>query len=29
MGIEHRPTYSAPFGWYDEHQDTSATKRDA
>jgi hypothetical protein len=29
VGIEHRPSYASPFGWYDAQQDPSAMKRDA
>ena len=29
MGIEHRPSFSAPFGWYDAHPDTDPPKRAA
>jgi len=29
VGVEHRPTYSAPYGWYDAQPGPSATKPDA
>ena len=29
LGIEHRPSYSAPFGWYDAHPDADPPKRAA
>lgn len=27
VGMEHRPTYEAPFGWYDDAAGTGETKR--
>jgi hypothetical protein len=27
MGMEHRPSYSAPYGWYDAHADAESRKR--
>jgi hypothetical protein len=27
MGIEHRPSYSAPYGWYDAHASVESPKR--
>ena len=29
IGIEHRPSYTAPFGWYDAHPDSDPPKRAA
>ena len=29
LGIEHRPSFSAPFGWYDAHPDSDPPKRAA
>jgi gluconate 2-dehydrogenase gamma chain len=29
VGIEHRPSFSAPFGWYDAHPDSDPPKRAA
>lgn len=26
MGMDHRPSYSAPFGWYDAQPDTDSRK---
>jgi hypothetical protein len=28
VGLEHEPTYAAPFGWYDAQDETNA-KHDA
>ena len=27
LGLEHRPSYSAPYGWYDAHADVDSAKR--
>ena len=27
VGIEHHPTYSAPYGWYDAHAEPTSTQR--
>ena len=27
LGLEHRPSYSAPYGWYDAHADVGSAKR--
>lgn len=27
LGLEHRPTYSAPYGWYDAHTGPESSKR--
>jgi gluconate 2-dehydrogenase gamma chain len=29
IGMEHRPSFSAPFGWYDAHPDSDPPKRAA
>jgi gluconate 2-dehydrogenase gamma chain len=29
LGLEHRPSYSAPYGWYDAHADADSSKRAA
>ena len=29
VGIEHHPTYSAPYGWYDAHAEADSPKRAA
>lgn len=29
VDIDHRPSYTAPFGWYDATSDAAATKGDA
>jgi len=29
VGMEHRPSFSAPFGWYDAHPDSGPPKRAA
>jgi len=29
LGVEHRPSFSAPFGWYDAHPDSDPPKRAA
>lgn len=29
LGIEHRPSFSAPFGWYDANPDSDPPKRAA
>lgn len=29
IGIDHRPSYAAPFGWYDAHPDADPPKRAA